>query len=54
MDVLQARYHQARTIDAVELNPQVVDLVQRVHADFAGHLYNAPDIRLHVGEARAS
>ena len=52
MDVLQARYHQARTIDAVELNPQVVDLVQRVHADFAGHLYSAPDVRLHVGEAR--
>src|SRR5262249_42018092 len=52
MDVLQARYQQARTIDAVELTPQVVDLVQRVYADFAGHLYSAPEVRLHVGDAR--
>jgi spermidine synthase len=52
IEVLQARYHQARTIDAVEINPHVVDLVQRVHADFAGHLYSAPDVRLHVSEAR--
>jgi SAM-dependent methyltransferase len=52
MDVLQARYHQARAIDAVELNPQVIDLVQRQHAEFAGQLYNAPDVRLHIAEAR--
>lgn len=52
MEVLQARYHQAHTIDAVELNPQVVDLVQRVHAEFAGHLYSAPDVRVHRAEAR--
>jgi spermidine synthase len=51
-EVLQAHYHQARTIDAVELNPQVVDLVQHVHAEFAGHLYSAPDVRLHVSAAR--
>jgi predicted membrane-bound spermidine synthase len=51
-EVLQAHYHQARAIDAVELNPHVVDLVQRVHAEFAGHLYSAPDVRLHVSEAR--
>jgi spermidine synthase len=52
MDVLQARYHQARTIDAVELNPQIADLVQRIHADFAGQLYSAREVRLHIGEAR--
>jgi hypothetical protein len=52
MDVLQARYHQARRIDAVELNPQVVDLVQQVHAEFAGHLYSAPDVQLHIAEVR--
>jgi uncharacterized membrane protein len=28
-DVLQAMYHRAANIDAVELNPQVVDLVNR-------------------------
>ena len=35
-DVLQAIYHGARSIDAVELNAQVVDLVQRRFADFSG------------------
>jgi spermidine synthase len=51
--VLLARYHHARSIDAVELNPQIVDLVQRTHADFAGHLYDAQEVRVHVAEARA-
>lgn len=52
MDVLQARYYQARRIDAVELNPQVVDVVQRTQAEFAGHLYSAADVRVHIAEAR--
>jgi spermidine synthase len=52
MDVLQARYHQARRIEAVERNPQVVDLVQRQHAAFTGSLYSAPDVRVHVADAR--
>ena len=38
-DVLQARYHDAERIDAVELNPQVVDLVRRRYADYAGGIY---------------
>jgi spermidine synthase len=50
-DVLQAHFHGARQIDAVELNPQVVDLVQRRFADYAGGIY--PGIaRVHVAEAR--
>jgi len=52
MDVLLARYHQATSIDAVELNPQVVDLVRRDYADFAGPLFDAPGVRVHVAEAR--
>ncbi len=51
-DVLLARYHGARAVDAVELNPQVVDLVRRDHADFAGRLYDAPGVRVVVAEAR--
>jgi Spermine/spermidine synthase domain len=55
-DVLQAHYHGARQIDAVELNPQVVDLVRRRFADYAGGLYSggsafAP-VRVHVAEGR--
>ena len=51
-DVLQAIYHGARGIDAVELNPQVVDLVQRRFADFSGTPYGAAGVRMHIGEAR--
>jgi spermidine synthase len=51
-DVLLALYHDARSIDAVELNPQLIDLVRGPYADFAGHLYDRPDVRVHVGEAR--
>src|SRR4029453_1512028 len=35
-DVLQAIYHDARAIDAVELNPQIVDVVQRQFGGFSG------------------
>jgi spermidine synthase len=56
-DVLQAHYHGAAQIDAVELNPQVVDLVRRRYAELAGGLYSHDDtaavpVRVHVGEAR--
>ena len=54
-DVLNALYHDAESVDAVELNPQVLELVAKEHADFARHIY-APDstypVRVHVAEAR--
>ena len=53
MDVLLAQYHQARSIVGVELNPHVVEMVQRVHGDFAGHLYSANNVQIHVAEARS-
>jgi hypothetical protein len=37
--VLLALYHDARRLDAVELNPQLIELVRGRYADFAGHLY---------------
>jgi spermidine synthase len=51
-DVLQAIQGGARTIDAVELNPQIIDLVQHRFADFSGTPYSAPGARIHIGEAR--
>ncbi len=55
-DVLQAHYHGAERIDAVELNPQVVDLVRTRYADFAGGIYaagrTAGPVRVHIAEAR--
>ncbi|MBI4183635.1 MAG: SAM-dependent methyltransferase [Proteobacteria bacterium] len=51
-DVLQALYHGAGRIDAVEMNPQVVRLVGEAYRDFAGRLYERPDVRVHIAEAR--
>ncbi len=55
-DVLQAVYHDAAQIDAVELNPQVVDLVRRRYADYSGGIYaaglSASRVRVHIAEAR--
>jgi hypothetical protein len=51
-DVLQALYHRASAIDAVELNPQVLDLVEHQFADYSGRPYSAPSVRGYIGEAR--
>lgn len=51
-DVLQALYHGAASIDAVELDPEVVRLVRETFADFAGRLYDRPTVRVHAAEAR--
>lgn len=51
-DVLQAIYHQAPFIEAVELNSQIVDLIRHEFADFAGNIYDRSDVAIHIGEAR--
>ncbi len=51
-DVLQANYHGAGQIDAVELNPQIVQLVRQDYSDFAGGIYTAENIDVHIDEAR--
>jgi hypothetical protein len=52
-DVLQALYHRASRIDAVELNPQMVDLVRGEFGQFTGHIYERPEVTLHLAEARS-
>ena len=51
-DVLQALHHQAKAVDAVELDPLLTDLVRDRYADFAGRIFEHPRVRLHIGEAR--
>lgn len=52
-DVLQALYHGAHSVDAVELNPQLVELVQDGLAEFSGRPYSQPGVRVHIADARA-
>ena len=51
-DVLQALAAGAKSVDAVELNPQMIELVERDFADFSGRPYGATGVRVHVAEAR--
>ena len=51
-DVLLALYHGASNVDAVELNPQMSELVKTTYADFAGHIYDDSRVTLHTKEAR--
>jgi hypothetical protein len=51
-DVLQALYEGSAAVDAVELNPQVVDLVEHELGAFSGQPYAQPRVQIHLGEAR--
>ncbi|WP_051979463.1 hypothetical protein [Edaphobacter aggregans] len=51
--VLLALRHAARQVDAVELNPNVPELLRGDFQDFAGGLYDRPEVRVHRAEARA-
>jgi spermidine synthase len=50
--VQQARYHDVQRITAVELNPQLVDLVKNRYGQFSGNLYDQPGVEIHIDEAR--
>ena len=51
--ILMALRHAAQEVDAVELNPNVPELLRGKFRDFSGGLYDRPEVRLHRGEARA-
>ncbi|WP_256250644.1 SAM-dependent methyltransferase [Nitrosomonas sp. Nm51] len=50
--ILQARYHETRQIDAVELNPQLIKLLREDYTKFTGNLLNTDTVQLYQGEAR--
>ena len=51
-DVCQAIYEGAAEIVALELNPQVIDLLSREFSDLAAGIYQRPDVRLLKAEGR--
>jgi hypothetical protein len=52
-EVLQALMLGARSVVAVELDPQRLQLVRRTFDDYAGHLYNDPRVQAVAAEPRA-
>ena len=54
-DVLNALYHTATSVDSVELNPQIIDLMSHQYSDFSGHILSsvpAFPVSVHIAEAR--
>ncbi len=51
--VLLALRHGARQVDAVELDPNVLNLLRGRLRSFTGALYDRPEVRIHRAEARA-
>ena len=51
--VLQALGAGARSVDAVELQPHVVDLVRGRYRDFSGGVYEHPEVSIHIADPRA-
>ncbi len=52
VDVLTALHHGAAHVDAVEINPMIAGLVTRRYAEWNGHLFERPEVALHLGEGR--
>jgi spermidine synthase len=52
VDLLQANYHHAPSIDALELNPQIIELINNDYSDFAGPVYNNHHTTVYIKEAR--
>ncbi len=52
IDLWQALLLGASSVDAVELDPLVVDLVENRLRDFSGNPYAQPGVRLHIDDAR--
>jgi SAM-dependent methyltransferase len=51
-EVQQALNHDVARVDAVELNPQVIELVSNDFAGYSGQLYQRPGVRVHIADAR--
>jgi len=53
LEVLNALYHGAKEVVAVEANPAIVELLKTRYAEFAGNLYGRPGIQLIVEDGRS-
>lgn len=53
-DVLAALSFGARHVDAIEINPLIVDDVMRgYYREFSGNLYGREDVRIHIDDGRS-
>lgn len=53
LDIINALYQESREIEAIEMNPLVIELMQGEFADYSGQLYNRPEVTILPGEGRS-
>jgi hypothetical protein len=53
-DIVNAIKNRAAHVTGVELDPHTVELVATTFADFAGHIFERPDVTMIVGEGRST
>ena len=53
-DIVNALKNRASHVTGVELDPYTVDVVGKDQAEFAGHLYDRPDVTMIAGEGRST
>jgi spermidine synthase len=52
LEVLRARAHGVRRLEAIEFNPQIAALMRREFAEYTGGLLTDPGVKLEVGDVR--
>jgi hypothetical protein len=52
IDVMVGLHHGARHLVAVDVNPEMMRLVRETYANFAGHVFERPDVEPIVSEGR--
>lgn len=53
-DIVNAVKNHARHVTGIELDPVTIDVVRNEQAEFAGHLYERPDVTIVAGEGRST
>jgi SAM-dependent methyltransferase len=54
VDVLRALANGSHSVTGIEINPTIANTIMRGrYADYAHHLYERPDVHLHVGDGRS-
>ncbi|MFK5894290.1 MAG: SAM-dependent methyltransferase, partial [Pseudomonadota bacterium] len=51
-DILQALFHKTERIDALELNPQIIDLLSHQFAKYSGNIYLQDNITVYAEDVR--
>src|SRR2546430_961334 len=54
VDVMRAVANGANSVTAIEINPLIANNIMRgTHADYSYHLYERPNVHLHVADGRS-